>query len=73
MIFAKSMDLDLDGREETMELEDGGVAIIDHDVKFDPETWESVYPDDPRYDSLPHFNRDTLEFVYRNNESNNEN
>ena len=48
-----------------MELEDGGVAIIDNDIKYDPETWESVYPDDTRYDSLPHFNRSTLEFVYK--------
>lgn len=39
-------------------------VIDDRPIKYDPKTFETVYPADPRYDSLPNFNRNTLKFEY---------
>lgn len=49
---------------DTMETENGDYILDDRPIRFVPETFEPVFHDDPRYDSLPNFNRETGEFEY---------
>lgn len=39
-------------------------------MKFDPETFEIIRPNDPRYDTAPTFNFGTLEFEYTKDTNN---
>ena len=43
--------------------EDTKFFIDDRPVKYDPETGERVFPDDPRYNKLPMFDYLTGKFV----------
>ncbi len=38
--------------------------IDDSHIKYDPDTFERVFPDNPRYDELPDFDYNTKTFIY---------